>query len=286
MAAWLREKKATPRAYARFWRPLLVSALNEEPERSSALPALQVFDEGLLGAAQAMKSAYRRFLSPNFIRLRWSGASGRACASISARASNASIPPRRSGLFHQRGSVRARRSAAARPVSGHRELRALADHGNSLVVRPSAHRARPCDPPRPPAAMALPQERDLLPGRGQRFAGHGGHDAGGNRRDGAKRTRGVFPRRRRRGAGTLARGQGDSRDLFRETRPGGRPVPPRAPATPTCSSPAIGPTPGCRQRWKAPCAAVTPPPKPSSPRPPRVDPLPAGKGFLALRLPA
>ena len=50
MAAWLREKKATPRAYARFWRPLLVSALNEEPERSSALPALQVFDEGLLGS--------------------------------------------------------------------------------------------------------------------------------------------------------------------------------------------------------------------------------------------
>ncbi len=48
MAEWLREKKATPRSYARFWRPLLVSALNEEPERSSALPALQVFDEGLL----------------------------------------------------------------------------------------------------------------------------------------------------------------------------------------------------------------------------------------------
>lgn len=50
MAAWLREKKATPRSCARFWRPLLVSALNEEPERCSALPALQVFDEGLLGS--------------------------------------------------------------------------------------------------------------------------------------------------------------------------------------------------------------------------------------------
>ncbi len=48
MAAWLREKKATPRSYERFWRPILVSALNEEPDRSSALPAFQVFDEGLL----------------------------------------------------------------------------------------------------------------------------------------------------------------------------------------------------------------------------------------------
>lgn len=48
MAAWLREHKATPRSCARFWRPLIVSALNEEPERCSALPALQVIDEGLL----------------------------------------------------------------------------------------------------------------------------------------------------------------------------------------------------------------------------------------------
>lgn len=50
MADWLREKNSTPRAYERFWRPILVSALNEEPDRSSALPAFQVFDEGMLGS--------------------------------------------------------------------------------------------------------------------------------------------------------------------------------------------------------------------------------------------
>ena len=46
---WLHEKGATARSVTRFWRPFIVSALNEEPERASAAAALQVFDEGLLG---------------------------------------------------------------------------------------------------------------------------------------------------------------------------------------------------------------------------------------------
>ena len=49
-SAWLEEKGATPRSIARFWRPFVVSALNEEPQRASAGPALQVFAEGLLGS--------------------------------------------------------------------------------------------------------------------------------------------------------------------------------------------------------------------------------------------
>ncbi len=48
--AWLTAKGATKRTIARFWRPFIVSALNEEPEIASAAPALQVFDEGLLGS--------------------------------------------------------------------------------------------------------------------------------------------------------------------------------------------------------------------------------------------
>lgn len=48
-ADWLRQQGATTRSVAYFWRPVIVSALNEEPERASALPALQVFGEGLLG---------------------------------------------------------------------------------------------------------------------------------------------------------------------------------------------------------------------------------------------
>lgn len=47
---WLAEHGATARAIARFWRPFIVSALNEEPDRASALPALQVFGDGLLGS--------------------------------------------------------------------------------------------------------------------------------------------------------------------------------------------------------------------------------------------
>ena len=47
---WLRKQGATDRSIAHFWRPVIVSALNEEPERASALPALQVFGEGLLGS--------------------------------------------------------------------------------------------------------------------------------------------------------------------------------------------------------------------------------------------
>ena len=50
---WLQEKRATPRSVARFWRPFTVSALNEEPDHASALPALQVFGEGLLSDRRA-----------------------------------------------------------------------------------------------------------------------------------------------------------------------------------------------------------------------------------------
>lgn len=49
MSEWLRSHQATERSYQRFWRPILVSALNEEPERSSAKAAFQVFADGMLG---------------------------------------------------------------------------------------------------------------------------------------------------------------------------------------------------------------------------------------------
>lgn len=48
-ADWLRQKGARAQTVARFWRPFVVSALNEEPDRASAYPALQVFGDGLLG---------------------------------------------------------------------------------------------------------------------------------------------------------------------------------------------------------------------------------------------
>jgi zeta-carotene desaturase len=50
MSQWLAEKGMTVTAVERFWRPILVSALNEEPDRASALPAFQVFWQGMLGS--------------------------------------------------------------------------------------------------------------------------------------------------------------------------------------------------------------------------------------------
>lgn len=47
---WLQEKRATARSIERFWRPFVVSALNEEPDIASAAAALQVFGDGLLGS--------------------------------------------------------------------------------------------------------------------------------------------------------------------------------------------------------------------------------------------
>lgn len=49
MSDWLRSRRVTEQSYQRFWRPILVSALNEEPERSSAKAAFQVFADGMLG---------------------------------------------------------------------------------------------------------------------------------------------------------------------------------------------------------------------------------------------
>lgn len=50
MLQWLTSRRVSPNSYQRFWRPILVSALNEEPDRASARAAFQVFAEGLLGS--------------------------------------------------------------------------------------------------------------------------------------------------------------------------------------------------------------------------------------------
>jgi len=51
MLDWLREKRQTPRAIERFWRQILVSAVNEELDRMSAVHGLQVFGLGFLASA-------------------------------------------------------------------------------------------------------------------------------------------------------------------------------------------------------------------------------------------
>ncbi len=48
MADWLREQRQPPRAIERFWRQILVSAINEELDRMAALHGFQVFQLGFL----------------------------------------------------------------------------------------------------------------------------------------------------------------------------------------------------------------------------------------------
>jgi len=53
MLEWLVEKRQTARAIARFWRPVLVSAINEELDRMAAAHGFQVFWQGFLARADA-----------------------------------------------------------------------------------------------------------------------------------------------------------------------------------------------------------------------------------------
>src|SRR5688572_2717219 len=53
MMEWLREKRQTPNAIARFWRQVLVSAINEDLERMAAAHAFQVFWRGFMASADS-----------------------------------------------------------------------------------------------------------------------------------------------------------------------------------------------------------------------------------------
>lgn len=53
MMEWLREKKQTHRAIERFWRQVLVSAINEDLEKMAAQHGLQVFFSGFLDGARS-----------------------------------------------------------------------------------------------------------------------------------------------------------------------------------------------------------------------------------------
>ncbi len=53
MLDWLKEKRQTPRAIERFWRQVLVSAVNEDLERMAARHGFQVFWLGFLSSAGA-----------------------------------------------------------------------------------------------------------------------------------------------------------------------------------------------------------------------------------------
>jgi squalene-associated FAD-dependent desaturase len=52
MLDWLREKRQPPRAIERFWRQVLVSAINEDVDRMAARHGFQVFWLGFLASAE------------------------------------------------------------------------------------------------------------------------------------------------------------------------------------------------------------------------------------------
>jgi zeta-carotene desaturase len=60
MMDWLTATRQTHRAVERFWRPILVSALNEEPERCSARYAFQIFRQGFLAHPRAYEMGIPR----------------------------------------------------------------------------------------------------------------------------------------------------------------------------------------------------------------------------------
>ncbi|MDQ6707438.1 MAG: hydroxysqualene dehydroxylase HpnE, partial [Acidobacteriota bacterium] len=53
MLEWLREKRQTPRAIERYWRQVLVSAVNEDLDRMAAVHGFQVFWLGMLARADS-----------------------------------------------------------------------------------------------------------------------------------------------------------------------------------------------------------------------------------------
>ena len=53
MLDWLRQKRQTPRAIDRFWRQVLVSAINEDLDRMAAIHGFQVFWLGFMAASDS-----------------------------------------------------------------------------------------------------------------------------------------------------------------------------------------------------------------------------------------
>jgi squalene-associated FAD-dependent desaturase len=60
MLDWLREKRQTPRAIARFWAQVLVSAINEDLDRMAAVHGFQVFRLGFLARGDSYEMGVPR----------------------------------------------------------------------------------------------------------------------------------------------------------------------------------------------------------------------------------
>jgi squalene-associated FAD-dependent desaturase len=77
MLDWLREKRQTPRAIERFWRQVLLSAINEELDRMAACHGFQVFWLAFLARAEGYEMGVARVpLGELYSAARWQGLPG------------------------------------------------------------------------------------------------------------------------------------------------------------------------------------------------------------------
>ena len=184
MQQWLEEKRQPPRAIDRFWRQVLVSAINEDLDRMAASHGFQVFragfplEPGVLsdgrarGAAGAALSRARPGRTLGNVEIlprtpveqtRVEDGSVRALATAGGELHGR--------FLHQRACPsNASRSLAARAGDlDLAEFRALADHRHSSVVRSARHRSAARHSARPHHSVDVQQERGpLYPAGGQR----------------------------------------------------------------------------------------------------------------------
>ena len=132
MLDWLREKRQTPRAIDRFWRQVLVSAINEDLDRMAARHGFQVFWLGFLARADAYEMGVPAVPLANCMERKPGKRPGDVCACICARRWSASMrtaswPAARAAhgrLLYLRAAFRT--SAGAGPARAC--LRAFAHH--------------------------------------------------------------------------------------------------------------------------------------------------------------
>ena len=85
MLDWLLQKRQTPRAIDRFWRQVLVSAINEDLDRMAARHGFQVFWLGFLARADSYEMGVPAVPLARAVFDRRPGAAWATCASICAR---------------------------------------------------------------------------------------------------------------------------------------------------------------------------------------------------------
>ena len=160
MLDWLLQKRQTPHAIDRFWRQVLVSAVNEDLDRMAAIHGFQVFWLGFLARADAYEmgvpsmplgklydaEAWKRIGNVH-MHFRSAGGAHRRRRLHGRRRAPHGRP------LHLRAAVRAAGSGRARRA----EVRALADHRRAPLVRPRDHDAAARHAARPHHAVDVQQ---------------------------------------------------------------------------------------------------------------------------------